>query len=245
MYSYLIAKKQPHQTIERGLQMKALANYQRAVNYLPKIFKAANERYFNNELETPTITIQSSCSSYGHITTSKVWGSVDSQGESHSTYEINISADYLTRDIIDVVSTLEHEMVHLYCLQNNIRDTSNHGVYHNSTFKHLAETKTHLIIERHPKYGWTITSPSEETINFCIEYGFSDITIGRNTGYSFTGIGGNKSGDSGNGGDKTPKVRKPSSTRKYICPKCGSSFRATKNLNVLCMDCNTQFVLAE
>ena len=29
-----------------------------------------------------------------------------------------------------------------------------------------------------------------------------------------------------------------------ICPCCGNSFRATKNLNVMCMDCNEQFVLA-
>lgn len=37
--------------------------------------------------------------------------------------------------------------------------------------------------------------------------------------------------------------RKPSSTRKYICPCCGNSFRATKNINVLCIDCNEQFIL--
>lgn len=41
------------------------------------------------------------------------------------------------------------------------------------------------------------------------------------------------------------KIKKQkSSTRKYICPCCGTSFRATKNINVLCMDCNVQFVLA-
>lgn len=32
--------------------------------------------------------------------------------------------------------------------------------------------------------------------------------------------------------------RKQSSTRKYICPGCGNSFRATKNINMLCLDCN-------
>lgn len=39
--------------------MKQLTNYQRVSNYLVKIFKAINEEYFNNELEIPTITIQS------------------------------------------------------------------------------------------------------------------------------------------------------------------------------------------
>ena len=31
----------------------------------------------------------------------------------------------------------------------------------------------------------------------------------------------------------------------YICPKCGNSFRATKNINVMCLDCNRKFVICE
>ena len=41
-------------------------------------------------------------------------------------------------------------------------------------------------------------------------------------------------------------VTKPKcSTRKYICPCCGNSFRATKDINVMCMDCNEQFIKVE
>lgn len=36
--------------------------------------------------------------------------------------------------------------------------------------------------------------------------------------------------------------KKPSSTRKYQCPKCGNSIRATKDVNILCMDCNEQML---
>ena len=39
--------------------MKKLTNYQRTAQYLNKVFKLINEEYFNNELEVPTITIQS------------------------------------------------------------------------------------------------------------------------------------------------------------------------------------------
>ena len=48
-------------------------------------------------------------------------------------------------------------------------------------------------------------------------------------------------GKAGSGSAPIARPKKPSSTRKYICPCCGNSFRATKTLRVLCMDCNVQF----
>lgn len=103
--------------------MKQLTNYQRVSNYLVKIFRAINQEYFGDSLEMPTITIQSTVGAYGHISTSRIWsnGGV-------STYEINLSADYLNRPIDNVVSTLIHEASHLYALMNGIKDTSNRGV---------------------------------------------------------------------------------------------------------------------
>ena len=215
--------------------MKKLTNYQRATQYLVKVFRLINQEYFNNELEEPTITIQSTVGAYGHITTNKVWSN-----DEVKSYELNISADYLNRPIENVVATLIHEGVHLYAMQNGIKDTSNRGVYHNRTFKELAEQRG-LLISRHEKYGWTITEPTEETIDFCISYGLEDIEICRQSDF-YIGISGGKSG---NGNTGTPSTRNPSSTRKYICPCCGNSFRATKDIRVLCMDCNEEFVKVE
>ena len=217
--------------------MKQLTNYQRVSNYLVKIFKAINEEYFNNELEIPTITIQSTVGAYGHVSVQKVW-----YNDTTATHELNLSADYLNRPIENTVATLIHEASHLYALQNGIKDTSNRGVYHNKNFKKIAEEMGHLHIEKHDKYGWTITEPTEDTIDFIIQYGFEDIQLVRGSQFSFTSIGGSKAG---NGGMVPPKTRKPSSTRKYICPCCGNSFRATKELNVMCIDCNEQFIVAE
>ena len=217
--------------------MKQLTNYQRVSNYLVKIFKAINEEYFNNELEVPTITIQSTVGAYGHVSVQKVWHSNEV-----ATHELNLSADYLNRPIENVVATLIHEASHLYALQNDIKDTSNRGVYHNKNFKKIAEEMGHLQIEKHDKYGWTITYPTEDTLDFIIANGFEDIQLVRGSQFNFTGIGGSKAG---NGGMIPPKTKKPSSTRKYICPCCGNSFRATKELNVMCMDCNERFIVAE
>ena len=216
--------------------MKQLTNYQRVSNYLVKIFNAINSEYFNDELEVPTITIKSTVGAYGHVSVQKVWHSNEI-----ATHELNLSADYLNRPIENVVATLIHEACHLYALQNNVKDTSNHGVYHNKRFKQIAEEIGHLYIEKHGKYGWTITSPTEDTLDFIIQNGFEDIQLVRGSMINFTGIGGSKAGNGGT----PPKTKKPSSTRKYICPCCNNSFRATKSINVLCLDCNVPFEVVE
>lgn len=40
----------------------------------------------------------------------------------------------------------------------------------------------------------------------------------------------------------TPPPR-PSSARKYVCPCCGNSVRATKAVNIACLDCNEQMAV--
>ena len=212
--------------------MKELSNYQRVANYLVKIFKAVNEEYFNNELEMPTITVQSSVGAYGHISTSRIW-----TNNGIPTYELNVGAETLTRPIENLVATIIHEASHLYALMHGIKDTSNQGVYHNKRFKKIAEEMGHLEISRHNQYGWTVTHPTEDTIDFCITRGFEDILINRNSCYRFHGI---STGDDDSSNVIT-RVKKPSSTRKYICPCCGAKLRTTKDLNVLCMECNEQF----
>lgn len=217
--------------------MKELTNIQRAIQFLNKVFKGVNETYFNNELEMPVITIQSSVGAYGHITVDKVW-----QTDGISRYELNIGAETLNIPIENVVTTMIHECVHLYCLMNNIKDTSNNGVYHNKRFKKIAEEMGHIQITKHEKYGFTISEPTEETIRFCLDYGFDDIKISRKSPYYTVGTTTTTTTPTST---NTTKVRKPSSTRKYICPCCGNSFRATKQINVLCMDCNEQYIIEQ
>lgn len=214
--------------------MKELNTYNRVAGYLNKVFNLINEEYFESALEMPTITIQSTVGAYGHVTTSKVW-----QTEKGKTsYELNVGADYLARPIENVVATLIHEACHLYAMQNGIKDTSNQGVYHNSRFKAIAEARG-LIIERHAKYGWTLTSPSEETIDFCIRNDLQDIRVSRNTGLTFTAIG---TGKAGNAGEPPKPTSKKSSSIKWVCPQCGAIIRSTKAVNVICGDCMVPFI---
>lgn len=221
--------------------MKQTTNMQRSIQYLTKIFKLLNEEYFENELEQPIITVQSTPKSYGHFTPWQSWDIKESNGEMKKTVEINIGAGTLDRPIENVVATMLHEMVHYYCYIKGIKDTSRGGTYHNSKgFKAEAEKRA-LHIEYDARIGWSVTSPTEELIDFIISNQLEDIRIGRNEGQGFyIGIGG-KAGN----GTNAPTPKKPSNTRKYICPCCGNSFRATKNLNVMCMDCNKPFIIEE
>lgn len=216
--------------------MKELTTYNRAAGYLNKIFDLLNARYFENALSRPIITIQSTPKAYGHYTLYDAW-SVDGE---KGMREINIGAGTLSRPIESIVSTLLHEMIHYWNDKNGIKDCSRGGTYHNKKFKELAEA-CELDVQCHPTYGWSITSPSEKTLEFCLEHNLTEIRITRNdlsilipTG---TGNGNGVLTPPGNG------ARKKSSTRKYACPCCGLSVRATRNVNIACIDCSEQLVI--
>lgn len=216
--------------------MKQLTSYVRAVGYLNKLFDLLNERFFDCELIRPTITIQSTPRAYGHFTLrGDTWKSLT--GDS---FEINIGAGTLSRPIELTATTLYHEMIHLFCATYGLKDTSNNYVYHNSTFKREAESHGGAIVEKDPsgRYGWTITKPSEEMLDFILENSLTDILITRNeyTGFSIAG------GNSHNNGGLPPSSPKKSSSRKYICPCCGNSVRATKTVNISCMDCDEEMI---
>lgn len=213
--------------------MKNLTSYNRVAGYLNKIFDLLNAEYFENELSRPTITIQSTPKAYGHFTLrDDTWTS--SIGNTH---EINIGAGTLARPIENITATLLHEMVHYYNHVNGIQDCSRGNTYHNKRFKEAAEARG-LHISHSEKCGWSITEPTEELMDFIIANGLTDILINRNEGYGLR-VTGTGSHDGMEGGGS-----KPSSSRKYICPCCGNSVRATKFVRIACLDCNEQMIEA-
>jgi len=204
------------------------------INTLHEVFDMANERFYNNELEKPVITVAPDTTSgaYGWCTSWKAWKTDEETGEEEGRYEINITAEHLTRPIAHTIGTMIHEMVHLYNLQNGVKDCSRGGTYHNKHFKHVAEAKG-MIVEQHEKYGWCLTTLNDEgnafVADFKQKYDFEKFEIKRT------------------GGIKNAKSSKKSSSRKYTCPHCGMTIRATKEVRVLCGDCTTEeeFVFME
>lgn len=215
--------------------MKQLTSYNRAAGYLNKLFDLLNQHYFENALSRPTITIQSTPKAYGHFSMRPdTW--VSAVGCSH---EINIGAGTLSRPIEDICATLLHEMIHLYCYENQIKDTSRGNTYHNRRFKAAAEAHG-LIVDLHPKYGWTITAPSDDLLNFILENGLTDILITRN---EFRGISVVGTGTHSQTGTAIVPPR-TSGSRKYLCPCCGNSVRATKEVHIACLDCKEPMIEA-
>jgi len=210
-----------------------------AVDELQRMFRKLNEKYFYNELEQPIITIQTDVTSgaYAWITEKPVWS--DKTQKTHR--EINITAEHMQRDADLIVSSLLHEMCHLKNINSGIQDTSRAGTYHNKYFKDVAE-QCDLIVSKDDKYGYCITKPTpilsqwvkENCRSGCFRY--QRAKTYKNGAPKIT-----KPGE--NGKEKTTSRSKQSSL-KYVCPTCGMTVRATKNLDdkLICADCQTWLI---
>ena len=86
-----------------------------------------------------------------------------------------------------------------------------------------------------PRIGWSITEPTEALCEFVIEQGWDDINMNRiESSYTPRGKGAGNATGKPTGGNSNPN----SHSIKYVCPCCGNSVRATKAVNIMCMDCN-------
>lgn len=209
--------------------MKETTKMSRAVGQLEKMYNALNMDKFDGALPTPIITVQSKPGTYGHCTTTKVW-----RRKEDEAYEMNVAAEVLTAPIEEVIDTLIHEMVHLYCRENGIQEVSRGGKYHNGKFKELAEAKG-LVCVRQGIYGWnSVGTGNDSLIEYALSKGWSELKIERHT-FGRVAIGG--SGAAHGGAATETDGKRPSSTRKLQCPCCGNSVRATKAVNIICGDC--------
>lgn len=185
-----------------------------AASFLEAAFDVLNARFFEGALSKPIITIQSSPKAYGHVTTTEAWADDAGNGR----HELNIGAENLNRPVENIVATLVHEMVHLYCMAAGIKDTSRGNTYHNKRFKAEAERRG-LVISHDQRIGYSVTEPGQEVKDLVSAQGWDQLGFARK------------------GFAKLPNTKKPSSTRKYVCPSCGATVRATKDVHILCGDC--------
>ena len=215
--------------------MKPTTKMSRAVGQLEKIYNCLNEDFFKGALPVPIITVQSKPGTYGHCSVAKVWQRPDG-----NTYELNIAAEVLNYPIEETLDTMIHEMVHLYCRENGIKETSRGGKYHNGKFKAEAE-KRGLECYQCGQYGWN-TKPSDKLVEYAMEKEWNEIRIGRNNLPPIIRTGGTGTAQNGAAGTQQGGGKRPSSTRKLQCPCCKNSVRATKAVRIMCMDCNEQMM---
>lgn len=201
---------------------------QPVIEKLEKLFSILNDRFYSGELQKPVITVSPDTTkgAYGWCTSWKAWKKADAENEEgkedEGYYEINICAEYLSRAFEQVAETLLHEMAHLWNLQQGIQDTFRSGTYHNKKFKETAEQHG-LICEASGKYGYSQTKLNEDAATFINQYQEKKFELFRKP---------------------VPKIKgssKSSSSRKYVCPGCGCIIRATKEVHVMCLECNLEF----
>jgi rubrerythrin len=200
--------------------MKYSNSLQLIIGKLEDLFDKFNKKFFNNELEKPVITVSPDTTrgAYGWCTAWKAWKDGD---DSEGYYEINMCAEYLSRPFEETCETLIHEMVHLMNLQNEVQDTSRSGMYHNKKFKQTAEQHG-LTVEKDSKYGWCITRLNDEVADYVSSLDEEGFKLYRSKILKI-------------------KTSSSSSSRKYICPGCGTIIRATKEVRVICSSCDIEF----
>ena len=216
-----------------------MLNVSEIVAKAEEMFNLFNHYFYNDELTRPAITVSpdGGRGAYGWCSVYEIW---QASGEAYR--EINICAEYIDRPISEVAATMLHEMAHLYNLVNGIKDVSNNGYYHNKKFKDTAEAHG-LHIENHATYGWTVTTLTEETAEWLAQQpGMQDIPASRKTLLHIK----TKTDDTEDGEETTTTIkggRQTSKNRsiKYVCPHCGAIIRATREVNVVCGDCNVAF----
>ena len=121
----------------------------------------------------------------------------------------------------------------------HVSDTSNNGRYHNKRFKETAESHG-LICHTSRYFGYSDTSSeiSDRLIEWVLENNVRDIELSRNDPNLTLPV--NKVGKAA---DKPQKGEgKKSTSIRYHCPKCGAIVRATRKVNIMCGDCDLDFI---
>lgn len=220
--------------------MKEATKMSRAVSNIEKIYNSTNQDFWGGELPPVIVTCQSSPGSFGHSTVSRVW-----RRNEDELFELNIACEVLDYPIEEILDTVIHEQVHLYCRVHGVAEVSRGGSYHNKRFRDLAEGHGLLCFYSGSAYGWNTTATNNDRLlEYALEKGYSELRISRKSsrGIRIGGAAGQHMGAAagGKGG------KRPSSTRKLICSGgCGQTVRATKTVNVICGNCMVPLIEVE
>lgn len=191
------------------------------VKALERAFDHCNDTYFGGLIPRPVITIAQGAKAraYGWVSVKPVWHEIAGEKQAH---ELNISSEYLKREFPEIVTTLMHEIVHLENIRNGVQDVARGGTRHNKKFADCAEAHgmEGYKGEDYSKVGYRarLTEQTKSDLLPALDFLQKEITLCRD--------------------EAGEKRKKTSKVFKYTCPVCGSSCRATKEISIMCMDCD-------
>lgn len=194
----------------------------KSIEYVNSLYVQLNSDFFDGKLPEPLTLIVPSSRKYIHYTSS------DSPRHKQGVVQVTISSACFSQSIVDIVSFLMHEMIHIYNdLIRNVQDTSRAGTYHNKFFAREA-TARGLIVDRDDKYGWSRTYPTQKLVDWALAHDRGNTKTSVFNGL-FSSVQSTKRGNS----------------KKYICTRCSTVIRATKMVNIICGDCGVQMLFVE
>lgn len=150
-------------------------------------------------------------------------------GTDGNYHELALNPEHFNEPL-EVIDTMMHELVHIYCDQKGIKDTSRQGYYHNQRFKKVAEEWGLKCIPT--QNGWNTSAKDNreflEKINSTLPYPLTwDMMYRR------------------------PESAKRSATtgakRKhtYICPGCNLEIKHKDIIFIRCLKCGMMLELDE
>ena len=198
-----------------------------ALDEIYRWFDVLNAEFFQGTLVRPILTIQKARKGVlGYCTVDKVWRPCDmpetDEENEDCCYEINLAAQALDKDAVEMASIIQHELVHLDNLMKNIKDVS--GKIHNKKFKAAAESHG-LICEKDKKVGWGYTRATPEFEEFVNDELKPDMSK-----FSYYRVVPEK-----------PTEEKEKKVFKFYCPNCGQKISGKKDINIICGICNQPF----
>lgn len=197
----------------------ALADYKA----LQEAFVYFNEKLWNGHLPDVIVTLQRKRNTHGYFHAQQFTTKV---GDSETRHEIALNPQTMGRSDREVISTLVHEMAHLW--QETFGKPSKRG-YHNaewgSEMDRIGLTPTASGSPGGKRTGHSVT-------HIIVDGGqydnlFTELVL---TGFKLTWAGRSAS-------DKT-KGKKDTSKTKYTCPLCNSNAWAKPNALLICGECH-------
>jgi len=162
---------------------------------------------------------------FGYTTTRQIWP--DANGVPHR--EVGISpVAFISLD--EVMTTMAHEFVHCYDMDNNVKDCSNKC--HNEHFKDVCDIigLPCSLDENNPEFGFTTPSghiPVFDEILASLSEKSQNTLKHLKSPYELR-----------KKKEKKPKMR-------WVCPACGQTFAGKPEMSVICGVCNVPFEYRE
>lgn len=220
----------------------------RELDFLQSLTAYFKKELFNDDLPPFIITLEKIRGAFGYATTKAIF-----KDNTLVYYQVAINFLLAKKNgsFEELADTLIHELIHLYCNKNNIKDVSNNGRYHNKDFKKLAEEKG-LKTMKHQIFGFNtcglqddlkIKIINEFTSKYDNDYLLSLFDIKEQSAQEQRQAQQDQEQDQEQQQQAQQQGPKSRNLQVYVCICCGMKVRAKNNARLLCLDCDQELIL--